>query len=47
MKAIAFLLFAAGIVHAELPLVRIFIEPQAGFESYISAAIIKKSVPVG
>jgi hypothetical protein len=31
---------------AEKPIVRIFIEPQDGFESYISAAIAKKGVAV-
>src|SRR5579862_6166680 len=34
---------AFGQSRAELP--RIFVAPQNGFESYISAAIIKKKVP--
>ena len=42
-------LFAAGALAALGAEARptIFIEPQGGFESYISAAIVKKGVPAG
>ena len=46
VKTIALLLAAVsafGQSRAELP--RIFVAPQDGFESYISAAIVKKKVP--
>ena len=49
-SALALLLagFSCAVAFAETPVhsaPRIFIEPQGGFESYISAAIVKKHVP--
>ena len=43
---IAVLLVAPFIVAAEKVNPKIFIEPQDGFESYISAALVKKQTPV-
>ena len=46
-RTLAALLCCASFVMAEKPVaIRIYIEPQEGFESYISAAIVKKNVPV-
>jgi hypothetical protein len=47
-QLIALLMCAAlpGAMLAEIPVIRVFIEPQEGFDSYISAAIVKKNVPV-
>ncbi len=46
---IALVLFAQGNprpLSAAVQVVRIYIEPQQGFDSYIAAAIVKKKVPV-
>ena len=48
MKPIIGLVLLAGLLHAETNLTgspRIFIPAQGGFESYLSAAIVKKHVP--
>lgn len=47
MKRISWIVFAALSAFAESrPEPRVFIEPQDGFESYLSAAIVKKQTPV-
>lgn len=47
MKHIALLLICAFLASAAAPTpLKIFIEPAAGFESYIAAAIVKKGTPV-
>lgn len=40
-----FLLAASGLAAESPALPRIYVEPQEGFESFISAAIVKKQVP--
>jgi hypothetical protein len=39
-------LFLTSLSLAQVPKATVYIEPQQGFETYIAAAIIKKSVPV-
>jgi hypothetical protein len=46
LKLTLLILIAASAFAAEKAKLRVFIEPHEGFESYISAAIVKKDVPV-
>jgi hypothetical protein len=43
--AIALVLSTAGLACSQTASPRIYVEPQDGFESYLSAAIVKKHVP--
>jgi len=45
MKLLTFFLLAIPTVVGQGGSARIFIEPQGGFESYLSAALVKKQVP--
>jgi hypothetical protein len=45
LPAIAILLSTASLACSQTASPRIYVEPQDGFESYLSAAIVKKHVP--
>jgi len=45
-SALLFLLFATAVSFGQLARPTVYIEPQQGFETYLAAAMTKKSVPV-
>jgi len=45
LPAIVILLSTVGLASSQTASPRIYVEPQDGFESYLSAAIVKKHVP--